>query len=138
MTPALASSYGPILIVTALAVAFAVVSLGASTVVTALVMKGRRRSPAKETPYECGMPVLSDARTRYSVKFYLVAMLFILFDIEVVFLYPWAVVYGRDAAGRGGLGLGLLFAELVVFAAVLVLGWWYIVRKGVLEWQNEG
>jgi NADH-quinone oxidoreductase subunit A len=131
-------SYGPLLIVAALAVAFAVVSLGASTVVTALVMKGRRRSPAKETPYECGMPVLSDARTRFSVKFYLVAMLFILFDIEVVFLYPWAVLYGMGDASRDGIGLGFLLAELVVFALVLLAGWWYIVKKGVLEWQSEG
>ncbi len=133
-----AQDYLPMAMVIGLALAFAAVSLGASAVVSWLLMKGRRRSPTKDTPYECGMPVLSDARTRFSVKFYIVAMLFILFDIEVVFLYPWAVVYGRGAAERGGLGLGLLLAELLVFLAVLTLGWWYVVRKGVLEWQTEG
>jgi len=132
------SPYLPLLIVTALAVLFAVVALGVSTVVTRFAMGGRRRSPTKQQPYECGLPILSSARTRFSVKFYIVAMLFILFDIEVVFLYPWAVLFGRPEAGRSGLGLGLLFLELLVFVAVLFLGWLYVVRKGVLEWQSEG
>lgn len=132
-----AQDYLPLVMVAVLALGFAAVSLGASTVVSRLLMKGRRRSPVKDTPYECGMPVLSDARTRFSVKFYIVAMLFILFDIEVVFLYPWAVIYGRGEADRGGLGLGFLLAELLVFLVVLTLGWWYVVRKGVLEWQAE-
>ena len=132
------SPYLPVLIVAVLAAGFATVLLSLSTVVSRLTMRGRRRSPVKQTPYECGMPVLADAHTRFSVKFYIVAMLFILFDIEVVFLYPWAVLYGRGDAARPGLSLGFLFLELVVFAAILFLGWIYVVRKGVLEWQSEG
>jgi NADH-quinone oxidoreductase subunit A len=132
------SPYLPVLIVAVLAAAFAGILLSASTVISRLAAGGRRRSPVKDTPYECGMPVISDAHTRFSVKFYIVAMLFILFDIEVVFLYPWAVLFGGAEAARPGLGLGLLFAELLVFVAVLFVGWLYVVRKGVLEWQTEG
>jgi len=138
MPDAPSSSYLPVLIVTALSVAFAGICLSLSTVVTHFTLRGRRRSPVRDTAYECGMPVLSDAHTRFSVKFFIVAMLFILFDIEVVFLYPWAVIYGRADAARPGLGLGFLFLELLVFVAILFVGWLYVVRKGVLEWQTEG
>ncbi len=132
-----ANSYFPVLVVLVLATGFAAVSLLASGLISKLTMRGRQRSPVKDMAYECGMPILTDARTRFSVKFYIVAMLFILFDIEVVFLYPWAVLYGRPALERGGLGLPYLFAELAVFVVVLFLGWVYVVRKGVLEWQSE-
>jgi NADH-quinone oxidoreductase subunit A len=132
------SPYLPVLIVAVLATGFAGILLTLSTVVSKLTMRGRSRSPVKQTPYECGMPVLADAHTRFSVKFYIVAMLFILFDIEIVFLYPWAVLYGRADGARPGLSLGFLFLELLVFLAVLFLGWVYVVRKGVLEWQSEG
>ena len=138
MPESASSTYLPVLIVAALSVAFAGICLSLSTVVTHFTLRGRRRSPVRDTAYECGMPVLSDAHTRFSVKFYIVAMLFILFDIEVVFLYPWAVLYGQGEAARQGLGLGFLFLELLSFVAVLFIGWIYIVRKGVLEWQTEG
>lgn len=138
MPESAASPYLPVLIVAALAAGFAAVLLSLSTVVSRFTMSGRRRSPVKDTPYECGMPILTDAHTRFSVKFYIVAMLFILFDIEVVFLYPWAVLYGKGAADRSGLGSGFLFLELLVFVIVLFVGWLYVVRKGVLEWQTEG
>ena len=130
--------YLPLILVGVLAVALAGVMLALSGVVTRLTMRNRRRSPMKNLPYECGMPLMSDAHTRFSVKFYIVAMLFILFDVEVVFLYPGAVLYGRGEGARGGIGLGFLFLELLVFVAVLFLGWLYVVRKGVLEWQTEG
>lgn len=138
MPASAASPYLPVLIVAALAAGFAAVLLSLSAVVSRWTMAGRRRSPVKDTPYECGMPILTDAHTRFSVKFYIVAMLFILFDIEVVFLYPWAVLYGKGAAERSGLGSGFLFLELLVFVVVLFVGWLYVVRKGVLEWQTEG
>jgi NADH-quinone oxidoreductase subunit A len=130
--------YLPLVVVAILATALAAVMLSLSAVVSRLALGGRRRSPVKQLPYECGMPLMSDAHTRFSVKFYIVAMLFILFDVEVVFLYPWAVLYGRGEGARGGIGLGFLFLELLVFVAVLFLGWLYVVRKGVLEWQTEG
>jgi NADH-quinone oxidoreductase subunit A len=138
MPPMDDNPYLPMIIVVGLACALAGIMLSLSTVMSKLTMRGRSRSPAKQTPYECGMPVLTQAHTRFSVKFYIVAMLFILFDVEVVFLYPWAVIYGQPEAGRPGLGLGFLFLELLVFAAILFLGWLYVVRKGVLEWQSEG
>ena len=138
MSDGATGSYVPLVLVGILAAGLATVMLSLSGVVTRLTMRGRKRSAVKDLPYECGMPLMSDAHTRFSVKFYIVAMLFILFDIEVVFLFPWAVIYGRDEGGRAGLGLGFLFLELLVFVAILFVGWLYVVRKGVLEWQTEG
>jgi len=82
----------------------------------------------KDSPYECGMRPTGSAKERFSVKFYLVAMIFILFDIEAVFLYPWVVVY-RD--------LGLFaFVEMFVFVALILCGFYYIWKKGVLDWSR--
>ena len=79
-------------------------------------------------PYECGKDPVGTARQRFSVKFYLIAMLFILFDIEVVFLYPWALQYKK---------LGLFgFYEILVFTAILLVGYAYIWKRGALEWQD--
>ena len=87
----------------------------------------RVRQLEKETPYECGAPILAGARERFSVKFYLVAILFVLFDIETIFLIPWAVIYRS-------LGVyGLL--EMLVFMAILVLGFVYAWRRGGLDWD---
>ena len=84
-------------------------------------------NPAKADPFESGNPPKGDARIRFSVQFYLVAMLFLIFDIEVVFLYPWAILFRR-------LGLfGLI--EMGVFLAILVIGFIYVWRKGALEWD---
>jgi NADH-quinone oxidoreductase subunit A len=81
----------------------------------------------KAFPYECGMPLLDEARKRQSISFYLVAALFILFDVEVAFLFPWALVF-RDL-GIGG------FAEMLVFLGLLLAGFVYVWRRGALEWQ---
>ncbi|MBN1336512.1 MAG: NADH-quinone oxidoreductase subunit A [Deltaproteobacteria bacterium] len=82
--------------------------------------------------YECGMPAVGPARQRFSVKFYLVAVLFILFDLEAVFLVPWALVFRRQAA----LGAGaFLLAEMAVFAGVILVGWIYVIRRGALDWD---
>ena len=86
----------------------------------------RNPTPEKLAPYECGMPAVGDARERHSVKFYLVAMVFLLFDIEVAFLYPWAVAL-RDLGWTG------LF-QVLTFFAILAVGFTYIWRKGVLDW----
>lgn len=81
----------------------------------------------KQSPYECGMIPVGDARERFPVKFYLIALVFIVFDLEVVFFYPWAVVYKR---------LGLFgFVEMLVFVFILLVGYLYIVKKGVLKWE---
>jgi NADH-quinone oxidoreductase subunit A len=119
------NDYLPVVLTIVLAGGLAVLLLGLS----AVVGKKARGCPVRDTPYECGMPILSDAHTRFSVKFYLVAMLFILFDIEVVFLYPWAVVFDDLPAS-------LVFVEMLVFLAILFAGWIFIVKKGVLRWQK--
>ena len=121
------NDYLPVLLTILLAGGLAVILLGLS----ALIGKKTKGNPVKDTPYECGMPIITEAHTRFSVKFYLVAMLFILFDIEVVFLYPWSVVFDHP-----GLSTALIIGEMFVFIAILFAGWIYMVKKGVLKWQK--
>ena len=104
--------YIPILLVTAFVVFNAVLLLGLSHWLSAY-----RTNPAKQQPYESGMPVLGDARQRFSVKFYLIAMLFIVFDIETVFMIPWAVAFRSLPALSG-----LLLVEMLVFMLILAVG----------------
>jgi len=87
-----------------------------------------RPNRVKLQPYECGITPTGDARERFSVKFYLVAMLFILFDVEAVFLYPWAVVY-RELKMFG-------FWEMLVYIGIVLVGFWYVWKKGVLDWSK--
>jgi NADH-quinone oxidoreductase subunit A len=89
----------------------------------------RRPTPEKAAPYECGVPPVGDARERQSVKFFLVAMIFLLFDIEVAFVYPWAMAL-RDLHWTG-------FVQIVVFFALLLTGFVYVWRKGVLDWGSQ-
>jgi NADH-quinone oxidoreductase subunit A len=117
--------YVPLLILIAFVVANAVLILGLSHVLSAY-----RRTPTKLAPYESGVPVLGDARERFSIKFYLVAMLFIIFDIETVFMIPWAVAF-RQLAELGG----LLIVEMFIFILVLGVGYVYIWKRGALEWD---
>jgi NADH-quinone oxidoreductase subunit A len=88
------------------------------------------RNPVKDMPYECGIVPTGSARERFSVKFYLVAMVFILFDIEVIFLYPWAVVYRELKL--------FAFVEMLVFVALVLCGFFYIWKKGALDWSPGG
>jgi len=106
----------------------------AVSIFAASLLLGRagKRTPDKDMAYECGMPVREAAAPRFSVKFYLVAMLFILFDIEVVFMYPWAVVY-RDFLAQHG---SVIFWSMAGFVSVLTIGYVYAVKKGALDWCN--
>jgi NADH-quinone oxidoreductase subunit A len=113
-----------ILLLTLLGVAFAV-----GSIVMAQFLGPRKRTVEKEAPYECGMPPVGDARERHSVKFYLVAMIFLLFDIEVAFLYPWAMAI-RDLRWTG-------FAQLLVFFLILAAGYAFVWKKGVLDWNRS-
>jgi NADH-quinone oxidoreductase subunit A len=97
-------------------------------IVAGYVLGKKIRNKAKDTPYECGITPTGSAKERFSVKFYLVAMLFILFDIEAVFLYPWAVVY-RDLKWFG-------FVEMLLFVVLVLAGFFYIWKKGVLDWSQ--
>lgn len=112
-----------------------VVALGlAASIFVSSLLLGRvgRRTPTKDMAYECGMPVREAAAPRFSVKFYLVAMLFILFDIEIVFMYPWAVVY-RDFLAQQGT---VIFWSMAGFVSVLTIGYMYAIKKGALDWRS--
>lgn len=112
----------PILFLLALVTFIGIAMLGVS------VFIGRRTSEgAKAEPYESGIKPLGDTKERFPVKFYMIALLFILFDIEVVFLYPWAVIYQK---------LGMFgFIEILVFIVILLVGYFYILAKGALKWD---
>src|SRR5574340_188124 len=113
-----------ILIMIALGAGFGLVSIVLSN-----LLGPRKPTPEKAAPYECGMPAVGDARERQSVKFYLVAMIFLLFDIEVAFLYPWAMAL--RALGWSG------FVQVVLFMLLLLAGYVYVWRKGALDWGSE-
>ncbi len=116
--------YFPVLL--QVVIAFAVAT---GLVAMAFLVGKRVRSKVKGAPYECGIPPAGSARERFSVKFYLVAMVFILFDIEAIFLYPWAVVYRELKL--------FAFVEMFVFIALILAGFFYIWKKGVLNWSRE-
>lgn len=120
--------YVPVLMLGAIAVLFAAGTL----VMSVVVGKKGKRYKIKDTPYECGMLPVGEGSSRLSVKFYLVAMLFILFDIEVVFMYPWAVVY-RDMLKTNA---NLIFTSMLSFLGVLFIGYIYAVKKGAFDWKK--
>ncbi len=105
---------------------FAAFSMGMTLLILNWVVAPAKPNPVKQAPYESGVPDVAPVRPRYTPRFYLVAMLFILFDIEAVFIYPWAVNF--DALGRYG------FVEMVSFIGLLFAGYIYAWKKGALEW----
>ncbi|MFN3322320.1 MAG: NADH-quinone oxidoreductase subunit A [Bryobacteraceae bacterium] len=117
--------YFPVLVQAIIAMAVA-----GGMITISYILGKKVRNKAKDMPYECGIVPTGSAKERFSVKFYLVAMLFILFDIEVVFLYPWAVVY-RELSLYGFI-IMLLFVDLVLW------GFYYIYKKGALNWAEDG
>lgn len=117
--------YIPIVLVTLFVIGNAVLLVGLSH-----LLSNTRRTAPKDTPYESGMPVLGTGHERFSVKFYLVAMLFIIFDIETVFMIPWAVAF-RQLKDMSG----LLIVEMLVFVLILTVGYVYIWKRGALEWD---
>lgn len=121
------SDYFPILVQVLLAATLALVILGASSVFGQRARKGK----IKDSPYECGIDVTGDAKVRFSVKFYVTAMLFILFDVEIVFLIPWVLAFRDFLAASIPILLPALF-----FLFVLVLGLLYEIKKGALEWER--
>ncbi len=120
--------YLPVLIQALVALGFAVGTL----VVSVLLGRSARRNAMKDSAYECGMIPQGEAQPRFSVKFYLVAMLFILFDVEVVFMYPWALNY-RDSLREHG---PMIFWSMFSFIGIVTVGYVYALKKGVLEWKN--
>lgn len=127
--------YIPILIVFIFVAGFAV-----TNIVLSHVVGKRKNTRAKLMPYECGMDPVGSAHQRFSVKFYLIAMLFILFDIEAVFLLPWAVVFktlSRALTINGQSGRSFVFFEMMIFVAVLLVGYIYVWKKGLFEWNRN-
>lgn len=122
------SDYIPVLIQIVIASGFAIATLVAS----AFLGKRALRNATKDSAYECGMNPVGGGQARFSVKFYLVAMLFVLFDIEVVFLFPWAAVY-REQIGGGGF---VFLWAMLGFVGVLFIAYLYALKKGALEWRN--
>ena len=120
--------YIPILMLGVLAVVF---SFGMLILSVLLGQKGKH-TPIKDTAYECGMLPIGEGTARLSVKFYLVAMLFILFDIEVVFLYPWAVIYREMLKTNAS----LIFGSMLSFIGVLLVGYIYAVKKKAFDWRS--
>jgi NADH-quinone oxidoreductase subunit A len=118
--------YLPVLLQIIVAVGFAVLAL----LVSVIIGKTGRRNAIKDSPYECGMVPQGEVQPRFSVKFYLVAMLFILFDLEIVFMYPWAVVY-REVIRHSS----VIFWSMLSFISLLMVGYIYALRKGVLDWR---
>jgi NADH-quinone oxidoreductase subunit A len=121
-TEAVPINYIPILMFIGIALAFGLVSL-----MVGKLVRPSKPYRAKLAPYESGSPLFSDARIQFPMRYYIIAMLFVIFDIEVIFLFPWAVVYRR----LGVVGL----VEMGLFLFILIIGLWYAWKKGALEWD---
>ena len=119
--------YLPVLLHILVAIGFAVSAL----VTSVLLGRAGRRTPTKDSAYECGMVPQGEAQPRFSVKFYLVAMLFILFDLEIVFMYPWAVVY-RESIGESK----TILWSMLSFVTILMVGYVYALKKGAFDWKK--
>jgi NADH-quinone oxidoreductase subunit A len=111
------------------------VALAAIMVLASWFIGRHRNFPVKLAAYECGIESVGDARARFSVRFYMVAMLFILFDVEAVFMMPWAVIYRRLPQITGQRLFG--FWEMVVYLGFVAVGLYYIIRKGILNWSMD-
>jgi NADH-quinone oxidoreductase subunit A len=116
------TDYFPVVLFILIAAAFAIVTL-----VLSYLVQPRLASPEKISPYECGSEPISDARIPFPVRYYIIAMLFVIFDVEIIFLYPWAVAF--DKIGLFGL------VEMVIFIALFLAGYVYAWKKGALEWD---
>src|ERR1700724_2925478 len=125
----MAQDYLPVLVQVIFAAGFA----GFALFLSVILGRVGKRNPIKDTAYECGMLPQGEAQPRFSVKFYLVAMLFILFDIEIVFMYPWAVVY-RDFVER--FNPWIIFGSMLGFVVILMVGFVYAIKKGALDWKR--
>jgi NADH-quinone oxidoreductase subunit A len=121
------SAYFPVLVYAVLVMAFPAVTLVAAK----LIRPTSTREGAKLKPYECGVPAESDSRGRYSVRFYIIAMLFVIFDVETMFLIPWAISYRGWVAAHLGV---FAMVSMFVFLGILLVGYVWLYKKGALEW----
>ena len=119
--------YLPVLLQILVAIGFA----GSALLISVVIGKSGKRTPTKDMAYECGMIPQGEAQPRFSVKFYLVAMLFILFDLELVYMYPWAVVY-KEMIAHGS----TIFWSMLSFVSILMVGYIYALKKGALDFKK--
>ena len=125
--------YVPVFLQVVAAILFASSTLAISV----LIGKRGRDSAAKDLPYECGKDPIGEQHTRFSVKFYLVAMLFILFDIEVIFMYPWAMIYREQLHGPDGHRAFGIFFSMFSFIGILFVGYLYALKKKAFDWTHN-
>ncbi|HEY2588190.1 MAG TPA: NADH-quinone oxidoreductase subunit A [Tepidisphaeraceae bacterium] len=126
-------SWAPVVLLIIIGLGFAV-----TNVVASLVIGPSRTGPGKEATYESGMVPFGDTRKRFNVRFYIVAMIFLVFDVEIVFLYPWATIFAPAAGNRAPNGRaygGMLLVEMGIFVAILLLAYIYAWGKGVFRWD---
>ena len=126
-------AWAPIVLLLVIAIGFTVANLALS-----LLIGPSRSGPGKETTYESGMVPVGTAKQRFNVRFYIVAMIFLVFDVEIVFMYPWATVFGPEsqAGAVGGVDWGgWLLIEMIIFVAILLLAYVYAWGKGVFRWD---
>ena len=121
MNDTILNGYIPIFLFIGIAIAFPIVTL-----LVAKLVRPNTGGQGKLAPYECGVDPESDARQRYAIRYYLVAILFVIFDVETVFLFPWAIIYKQLAL------FGLI--EMLVFLGILIVGYVWIIKKGALDW----
>src|SRR6478672_2329158 len=121
------AAWAPVVLLLVIAIGFAV-----GNIVLSLLIGPSRTGPGKEATYESGMLPVGDTHKRFNVRFYIVAMIFLVFDVEIVFMYPWATIFASKANTAIG---GLLLAEMVVFVVILVLAYVYAWGKGVFRWD---
>jgi len=130
-------NWAPVLLLLAIGVLFAV-----GTVAASIIVGPSRTGPGKEETYESGMVPIGDTRKRFNVRFYIVAMIFLVFDVDIVFLYPWATIFAKgvalshsDTAAQTNFSGGLLLGEIIVFVAILLVAYVYAWGKGVFRWD---
>jgi NADH:ubiquinone oxidoreductase subunit 3 (subunit A) len=128
LEPAPQNAWAPVVLLIVIGVGFAV-----GNIVLSIIVGPSRTGPGKEQTYESGMVPIGDTRKRFNVRFYIVAMIFLVFDVEIVFFYPWATVF-PDAVVAGG-NSGLLLIEIVLFVLILLLAYIYAWGKGVFQWD---
>ncbi|WP_153108827.1 NADH-quinone oxidoreductase subunit A [Propionivibrio limicola] len=121
-------TYFPVLVFVLIGLVF-----GIAPVITGMVVAPHRPNPEKLSPYECGFEAFEDARMKFDVRYYLISILFILFDLEVAFLVPWATIFKEIVATESIKFFG--FVEMIVFIAILVVGYAYAWAKGGLDWE---
>jgi NADH-quinone oxidoreductase subunit A len=131
--PSPVSHWWPVVILLVIGIGFAVVNIAAS-----LFIGPSRTGPGKETTYESGMIPVGDTHQRFNVRFYIVAMIFLVFDVEIVFFYPWASIFAKhvqDSSMNGSQEGLILLMEMVVFVAILLVAYFYAWGKGVFRWD---